>query len=49
MIGIYMYENKRNHKKYVGQSTNIERRKREHLCWPSPHSRFDMELKAIGE
>lgn len=49
MIGIYMYENKLNHKKYIGQSTNIERRKREHLCWPSPYSRFDMELKAIGE
>ena len=49
MIGIYMYENKLNHKKYIGQSTNIERRKREHLCWPSPYSRFDNELKVIGE
>ena len=49
MIGIYMYENKLNHKKYIGQSTNIERRKREHLCWPSPYSRFDLELKVIGE
>ena len=49
MIGIYMYENKISHKKYIGQSTNIERRKREHLCWPSPYSRFDMELKALGE
>lgn len=49
MIGIYMYENKINHKKYIGQSTNIERRKREHFCWPSPYSRFDMELRAIGE
>ena len=49
MIGIYMCENKLNHKKYIGQSTNIERRRREHLCWPSPYSRFDNELKAIGE
>lgn len=49
MIGIYMYENKRNHKKYVGQSTNIERRKYEHERWPSPYSRFDGELKVIGK
>lgn len=49
MTGIYMYENKRNHKKYIGQSTNIERRKREHLKWPSRYSRFDTELQAIGE
>ena len=49
MIGIYMYENKQNHKKYVGQSTNIQRRKEEHLKWPSKYSRFDMELRAIGE
>lgn len=28
---IYCYENKINHKKYVGQTNNIERRKREHL------------------
>ena len=49
MIGIYMYTNKKNNKKYIGQSTNIERRKREHLCWPSPYSRFDMELRAVGE
>lgn len=49
MIGIYMYENKRNGKKYIGQSTNIQRRKEEHLKWPSPYSRFDIELQAIGE
>lgn len=49
MIGIYMYTNKKNGKKYIGQSTNIERRKREHLCWPSPYSRFDTELRVIGE
>lgn len=49
MIGIYMYENKLNHKKYIGQSTNIERRKWEHLKWPSRYSRFDNELQVIGE
>lgn len=49
MIGIYMYENKLNQKKYIGQSTNIERRKEEHLKWPSQYSRFDNELKSIGE
>ena len=49
MVGIYMYENKRNGKRYIGQSTNINRRKREHRDWPSPYSRFDMEMKSIGE
>lgn len=44
-----MYENKLNGKKYIGQSTNIERRKSEHLKYPSKFSRFDMELQAIGE
>ena len=48
MIGIYMFENKKTHKKYIGQSTNIERRKEEHLMWPSKHSYFDNELKKIG-
>lgn len=31
MIGIYMYENLINGKKYVGQSVDIERRHKEHL------------------
>ncbi len=44
-----MYENKLNHKKYIGQSTNIARRKKEHLKYPSKYSRFDNELRAIGE
>lgn len=48
MIGIYMYENKINHKKYIGQSTNIARRCEEHIMWPSSYSRFDNELKIIG-
>lgn len=49
MIGIYMYENKKNHKKYIGQSVNIERRRKEHINWPSKYSRFDNELRVIGE
>ncbi len=49
MIGIYMYENKKNHKKYIGQSVDIERRRLEHLRKPSKYSYFDEELKAIGE
>lgn len=49
MMGIYMYENKKNGKKYIGQSTNIQRRKEEHIKWPSPYSRFDNELRTIGE
>ena len=49
MIGIYMYENKVNHKKYIGQSVNIEKRRKEHLKRPSPYSYFDNTLHAIGE
>lgn len=49
MIGIYMYENKINHKKYIGQSTNIERRRKEHLRRPSKYSIFDKELNTLGE
>lgn len=49
MIGIYMYENKTNGKKYIGQSININRRRREHLSNPSPSSKFDNYLAALGE
>ena len=49
MVGIYMYENKLNHKKYIGQSVNIERRKKEHLNYPSPYSKFDNHLSKLGE
>lgn len=49
MIGIYMYDNKITHKKYIGQSTNIERRHYEHIHWPSPYSKIDTELKKLGE
>ena len=49
MIGIYMYENKINHKKYIGQSINILKRKWEHLHQPSKTSYFDNVLSKIGE
>lgn len=44
-----MYENKINGKKYIGQSLNIERRRKEHLKYPSPYSKFDQYLKKVGE
>ena len=49
MVGIYMYINKENNKKYIGQSVNIERRRKEHLKWPSKHSKFDNYLSKLGE
>ena len=48
-IGIYMYENKINHKKYIGQSINIEKRKIAHYQWPSPYSKIDSKLTQYGE
>lgn len=44
-----MYENKQNHKKYIGQSINIEKRRWEHWQKPSPYSRFDRILHCLGE
>ena len=41
MIGIYMFEHKINHKKYIGQSINIAKRKWQHIHSPSPYSKFD--------
>ena len=49
MVGIYIYENKINHKKYIGQSTDIQRRRQEHLNHPSKYSKFDEELQQLGE
>ena len=46
--GIYMFTNKENGKKYIGQSVNIERRKEEHIKWPSKYSKFDNYLKVAG-
>ena len=44
MIGIYMFENIYTHKKYIGQSTRISRRKYEHYHNPSPNSYIDKAL-----
>lgn len=49
MIGIYKYQNKKNGKIYIGRSTDITRRKWEHLKRPSPYSYFDQTLKVVGE
>lgn len=49
MIGIYKYQNKKTGKIYIGRSTNITKRKWEHLHQPSPYSYFDQELNKIGE
>lgn len=48
MIGIYMFENKDNHKKYIGQSINITKRKWQHIYSPSPYSKFDDILHKEG-
>ena len=44
MIGIYMFEHKITHQKYIGQSINIIKRKWEHLTYPSPYSKIDDAL-----
>lgn len=44
MIGIYMFENIYTHKKYIGQSISISRRKYEHYHNPSPNSYIDKAL-----
>ena len=33
MVGIYKITNKLNNKVYIGQSNNLERRRREHFDW----------------
>lgn len=49
MTGIYKYVNKINGKIYIGRSTNITRRKWEHMHQPSPYSYFDQTIINIGE
>lgn len=49
MIGIYMYENKKDKKRYIGQSINIQKRKNEHLHGCKNTSKFDNFLRKIGE
>lgn len=48
MVGIYMYENKKNHKKYIGQSINITKRRRQHYFLPSQYSKIDDALHNEG-
>lgn len=43
-----MFTNKLNGKKYIGQSVNIERRRKEHFNWPSKYSKFDNHLIKMG-
>lgn len=46
--GIYMFVNKANSKKYIGQSVNIKRRHNEHIKWPSKHSKIDNYIAVLG-
>ena len=50
MIGIYKFTNKKNGKVYIGQSTNIERRKQSHY-WPSHSNKtpFDKILQTYPD
>lgn len=48
MTGIYKIENLVNHKIYVGQSINIERRWKEH-CYPSTKSLISLAIKEYGK
>ena len=44
-----MYINKNNGKKYIGQSTNIERRKREHFEWNKNSNQYiDIIIRELG-
>ena len=46
---IYKYENKINHKIYIGQTNNLERRKREHLTGHSYYtSLIDRAIQKYG-
>lgn len=49
-IGIYCYENKYNHHRYIGQSTNIEKRYHQHLYDAAnrPKQTIDFALNKFG-
>lgn len=49
-IGIYCYENKHNHRRYIGQSTNIEKRYDQHLYDAAnrPKQTIDFALNKFG-
>lgn len=49
MIGIYKITDKSNGKVYIGQSSNIERRRREHFEWnKNPDQYIDILIKERG-
>ncbi len=50
MIGIYKITNKINGKVYIGQSNNIERRKREHFDWNKTSKQYiDIIIRDLGQ
>ena len=44
MVGIYKITNKTNNKVYIGQSNNLERRKKEHFNWKMNNRQYIDEL-----
>ena len=44
MVGIYKITNKMNNKVYIGQSNNLERRKKEHFNWKLNNRQYIDEL-----
>lgn len=48
-VGIYMFTNKINGMSYIGQSTNIERRYKEHMTKNSEKTLFHEDLKKYGK
>lgn len=50
MIGIYKITNKDNNKVYIGQSTNLERRYKEHFEWNNKSNQYiDLLIKDLGK
>ena len=50
MVGIYKITNKINGKVYIGQSNNIERRKREHFDWNKTSKQYiDIIIRDLGQ
>lgn len=50
MIGIYKITNKLNNKVYIGQSSNLERRYKEHFEWNNNSTQYiDLLIKDLGK
>lgn len=49
MEGIYLIENKKNNKKYVGKSKNIKRRIKEHINWSNNPNRKEYNYELYSE